>query len=197
LNIYFPILFAFMAVFFLYIGIKVIVSKRPLLLSSKIFFIFMVFAFSPQLIMSIERLTTSTGDMGLFFYINPLMFIVLLIFFWIQMKGFMAIGISDDSFRNALHYSLNQNQIQFEEQLSLIKLTGLNAELQVAVQSWVGTGQLKLKKSKDKYLLAKLVSSINDYYISNAITPNNTTSIFYIVMGLFMSVFSGSIYFLV
>jgi len=113
------------------------------------------------------------------------------------MKGFMAIGISDDSFRNALHYSLNQNQIQFEEQLSLIKLTGLNAELQVAVQSWVGTGQLKLKKSKDKYLLAKLVSSINDYYISNAITPNNTTSIFYIVMGLFMSVFSGSIYFLV
>jgi len=69
-----------MAVFFLYIGIKVIVSKRPLLLSSKIFFIFMVFAFSPQLIMSIERLTTSTGDMGLFFYINPLMFIVLLIF---------------------------------------------------------------------------------------------------------------------
>lgn len=197
MNIYFPILFAFMAVFFLYIGIKVIVSKRPLLLSSKIFFIFMVFAFSPQLIMSIERLTTSTGDMGLFFYINPLMFIVLLIFFWIQMKGFMAIGISDDSFRNALHYSLNQNQIQFEEQLSLIKLTGLNAELQVAVQSWVGTGQLKLKKSKDKYLLAKLVSSINDYYISNAITPNNTTSIFYIVMGLFMSVFSGSIYFLV
>jgi hypothetical protein len=184
-----------MAVFFLYIGIKVIVSKRPLLLSSKIFFIFLVFAFSPQLIMSFERLTTSTGDMGLFLYISPLMFVVFLIFFWIQMKGFMAIGISDDSFRNALHYSLNQNQIQFEEQLSLIKLTELNAELQVAVQSWVGTGQLKLNKSKDKYLLAKLVSSINDYYISNAIKPNNTTSIFYIVMGLFMSVFSGSIYF--
>jgi hypothetical protein len=125
------------------------------------------------------------------------MFVVLLLFFWIQMKGFMAIGISDDSFRNALHYSLNQNQIQFEEQLSLIELTGLNAELQVAVQSWVGTGQLKLKNSKDKNLLVKLVSGINDYYISNAIKPNNTTSIFYIVMGLFVSVFSGSIYFLV
>lgn len=197
LSVYFPFLFAFMAVFFLYIGIKVIALKKPLLLSSKIFFVFMVLAFSPQLIMSIETYSFSTGDLGLISYISPLMFIVLLGFFWIQMKGYIAIGISDDSFRNSLHFALNQNNIQFEEQLSLIKLTDINADLQVSVQSWVGTGQLKLKKSNDKYLLAKLVSSINEYYISNAIKPNNTTSIFYIVMGLFMLVFSGSFSFLV
>lgn len=186
-----------MAVFFLYIGIKVIASEKPLLLPSKVFFVFMVLAFSPQLIMSFEIHSSSTGDIGLMSYISPLMFVVLLGFFWIQMKGYMAIGISDDSFRNSLHYALNQNNIQFEEQLSLIKLTDINADLQVSVQSWVGTGQLKLKKSKDKYLLAKLVSSINEYFISNSVKPNNTTSIFYIVMGLFMLVFSGSFYFLV
>ena len=186
-----------MAVFFLYIGIKVIASKKPLLLSSKVFFVFIVLAFSPQLIMSFEIHSSSTGDIGLMSYISPLMFVVLLGFVWIQMKGYMAIGISDDSFRNSLHYALHQNNIQFEEQLSLIKLTDINADLQVSVQSWVGTGQLRLKKSKDKYLLAKLVSSINEYFISNSVKPNNTTSIFYIVMGLFMLVFSGSFYFLV
>ena len=87
-------------------------------------------------------------------------------FFWIQMKGYMAIGISDDSFRNALHYALDQNHIQFEEQVSLIKLTNSNADLLVSVQSWVGTGQLKLKQSKSKHLLNTLVPSINQYFQS-------------------------------
>ncbi|WOH38470.1 hypothetical protein RI844_04400 [Thalassotalea fonticola] len=196
LDIYFPLLFVFMAVFFLYIGIKVIVSKRPLLFPSKIFFIFMLLAFSPQFIMSFERFASPTFlDMGIILYISPLMFVVILAFMWIQMKGYMAIGISDNSFRNAIHYSLNKNQIEFEEQLSLIKLTSIKSELQVAVQSWVGTGQLKLKKSKDKDLMFNLISSINEYYTSNTIKPNNITSIFYIVMGGFMLIFASSSYF--
>ena len=50
LNAYFPLQFALMAIFFLYIGVRVIASKRPLLLPSKVFFLFMVFAFTPQII---------------------------------------------------------------------------------------------------------------------------------------------------
>ncbi len=197
MNIYSPLIFAFIAIFFLYIGIKIIASKRPLLLSSKIFFIFMLLAFSPQFVMSLERLLMSTGDMGLIFYISPLMLVGLLTFMWIQMQGFMAIGITDDSFRSALHYSLNKNKIQFEEQLSLIRLTDINVDVQIAIQSWIGTGQLKLNRSKDKELLSKLVSNINEYYLANSIKPNNTTSILYIVMGLFMSLLSAYIYFLI
>jgi hypothetical protein len=185
-----------MALFFLYIGVKVVASKKPLLLSAKVFFLFMVLAFSPQL-MNLFEMHSSEVDIGLIAYLSPLMFLVLLGFFWIQMKGYMAIGISDDSFRNSLHYALNQNNIQFVEQLSSIKLTDINAELQVAVQDWVGTGQLKLKKSKDKYLMARLVSSINEYFTLNNVKPNNTTSIFYIVIGLIMFIFSGYFFFLV
>ena len=123
------------------------------------------------------------------------MFSVLIAFFWIQMKGYVAIGISDDSFRDALHFSLNKNEIKFEEQLSTIKLSELDAQIQVAIQSWVGTGQLKLKKSKDSQLMAKVVSGINDYYLANSIKPNNITSIFYIFIGVFMLISSGAFYF--
>jgi len=194
LNIYFLIIFAFMAMFFLSIGFKVLASKKPLLLPSKTFFMFMVFAFSPQLIMSLENISMVEGEFGLIFYISPLAFVVLLAFFWVQMKGYTAIGISDGSFRNALHHALNQNHIQFEEQLSLIKLTESNAELQVSMQGWAGIAQITLKQSKDKNLLAKLVISIDEYFTSNSIEPQKTASIFYVLLGLFMLAFSGFFY---
>ena len=185
-----------MAVFFLTIGIKVVTTNRPLLISSKVFFIFMLIAFSPQFMLTIDLILSSTTDLGLALYISPLMYLVLLMFCWVQMQGYIAIGISDESFRDALHHALNNNQIPFEEQLSLIKLTAIDAHLQVAVQSWVGTGQLKLKKSKDKTLLANLVSAMNDYYRTHAIKANNTTAIFYIALGLLMLVSAASFYFL-
>jgi len=195
LSVYFPLLFVLMAFFFLYVGIKVITSNKPLLMSSKVFFVFMLVAISPQFITSIERLSSSENA-GLVFYIMPLMFLALLGFFWVQMRGVIAIGIFDDSFRDALHYSLNENKIKFEEQLSIIKLIEIDAQIQVAIQSWVGTGQLKLKESNDKRLLTKLVGGVNDYYESNSVKVNNTTSIFYIVMGVFMLIFSVSSFYL-
>ena len=193
LNIYFPLVFTLMAVFLLYIGLKVITSKRPLLLPSKVFFVFMVIAVTPQLIMSVEAYF-STGAFSLLSLMSPLMYVVLLAFVWVQMKGYMAIGISDDSFRSALHYALNQNHIQFEEQVSIIKLTDSSADLLVSVQSWVGTGQLKLKQSKDNYLLSTLVSSINQYFQSNAVKSNYTVPVFYILFGLILLVLSAFFY---
>ncbi len=193
LNIYFPLVFTLMAVFFLYIGLKVITSKKPLLLPSKVFFVFMVIAFSPQLIMSVET-QFSTGVFSLLSLLSPIMYVVLLAFFWIQMKGYMAIGISDDSFRNALLYALDQNHIQFEEQVSLIKLTNSNADLLVSVQSWVGTGQLKLKQSKSNHLLNTLVPSINQYFQSHSVKTNSTTPVFYILIGLILLVLSVFFY---
>ena len=123
------------------------------------------------------------------------MFICLLVFFWFQMKGYMAIGVSDDSFRNALHFSLNKNNLPFEEKLSVINLTSINAKLQVAIQSWIGVGQLKLKNSKDSKILREIVMGLNEYYIENDVGSNNITSMFYILMGIFMLIFTGAFYY--
>ena len=185
-----------MALFFLFIGIKVVLNKRPMFLSSRYFFGFMVLAFSPQFVNTANMLTKDLpSNLGLIIYLNPIMFVCLLVFFWFQMKGYMAIGISDDSFREALHYSLNKNNLPFEEQLSIVKLTSINASLQVAIQSWIGAGQLKLKKVKDSNVLPEIVKGINEYYSENNIKPNNITSIFYIIMGIFMLISAGAFYF--
>ena len=102
------------------------------------------------------------------------------------MKGYILIGIHDDSFRNALIFSLNKNNITFEERLSKIVLTEEKTELQISMQTWMGSGQIKLKKSKNSHLLKTIVDGINEYYISNQIKPNNITSIFYVIMGILM-----------
>lgn len=194
LNIYFSILFAIMAVFFLYIGVRATASKKPIFLPSKLFFAFFVVTFSPNILILFDSVS-STKNISFMFYINILMIVIVLVFLWIQMKGYIAIGVSDESFRNSLHYALNQNNIKFEERLSAIRLSDINADIEVSFQSWFGTGQLKLNKVKEKHLLPTLVSSINEYFISKSYKTNKTTATLYLVMGLFMLVFSSSFYF--
>lgn len=197
MNIYFPLLFSIMALFFLFIGVTVVLNKKPIFLSSKYFFGFMVLAISPQFVNAAIMLTNDMSEnLSLVLYLNPIVLVALLVFFWFQMKGYMAIGISDDSFREALHYSLNKNNLPFEEQLSTVKLTSINASLQIAIQSWVGAGQIKLKETKNINVLPEIVGGINEYYSDNSIKPNNVTSIFYIFMGVFMLIFAGAFYFI-
>ena len=188
---------ALMGAFLLFIGARVIASKRPIFMPSRFFFAFMVLAFSPQFVNAVNMSTNDLpGNMGLFQYLGPLMFVCLLVYFWLQMKGYMAIGVSDDSFRDALHFSLNKNNLPFEEQLSVIKLTSINATLQIAIQSWIGAGQIKLKRSKDTKILPAIILGINQYYVENNIRPNNITSVLYVVMGIFLLVSAGAIFYL-
>ena len=196
MKIYYPFLMALMGAFLLFIGARVIASKRPIFMPSRFFFAFMVLAFSPQFVNTVNMFSKDLpGNMGLIIYLSPLMIVCLLVFFWFQMKGYMVIGVSDDSFRDALHFSLNKNNLPFEEQLSVIKLTSINVNLQIAIQSWIGAGQIKLKRSKDTKILPAIISGINQYYDENNIRLNNITSIFYVVMGIFMLVFAGAFFF--
>jgi len=186
-----------MAFFFIFIGVKVIiVSKRPLFMPAKYFLALMVLAFSPQFVNMMDMFLNDKLDkIGLILLISPILFVCLLVYFWILMKGYMAIGVSDDSFRDAIHFSLKKINQPFEEKLSTIKLTAINANLQISIQSWISSAQLRLKQSKDTKLLAEIVMGMNEYYIKNDIKPNNVTSIFYILIGVLMLVFAGVLFY--
>ena len=190
---YFPYLFAGMAAFFLIIGIRVTIANRPLFLSARYFFIFMLFAILPQAINMTYTYAVSNNlpsKLSPVMLMNPIILICLLVFFWFQMKGYIAIGVTDESFRSALHFSLNKNNLVFEEQLSTIKLISENASIQVAIQPWGGSGQIKIKNSKNKNLLPRIISGVNEFYINNNTTPNRITSSLFIIMGVFMLISS-------
>lgn len=190
MGIYLSLIMALMAFCFLFVGIKVILSKKPLFISARYLFVFVLLGFSPQFVTAATMLfSDSPIRSGLLLYLSPIMFVILLVFLWFQLQGYMAYGVSDDTFRDALHFSLDKNNLPFEEKLSAIELPSINATLQVAIQSWIGAGQLKLKKSKDAKILPEIINGINQYYSENEVKPNNFTSIFYIVMGVFLLIF--------
>ena len=184
------------ASFCLFIGITLVAKKRPLLISSRFFCAAIALAILPNFIgNSIIMGPSEPGGFPFMTWAIWFVFICVLAVFWIQAKGYLLIGIYDESFRKALHFSLNKSNTPFEERLSegslsVVALTEKEAELHVNILSWAAWGQLKLNKSKDTQLLKKVIRGINDYNFSNKIKPNNTIAQFYIAMGVSLIIFA-------
>ncbi len=79
----------------------------------------------------------------------------------------MIVGMKEESFREALRYFLESNELEYEESLGKIILPSINASLQVSIQEWTGISQLKMQKSVDNSLLKKIIDGIDDYYLNN------------------------------
>lgn len=177
-----------MSIFFLGIGFWILSTRKPLLLAAHWHFGLIVLTFLP----SVSLMVTHPLKSG--YYIYPLVIVAILAFVWIKMKGYIAYGITNDSFRTAIHSVLRQLNIQFEESLSHIKLTALGVDLQTSIKSWIGIGHIKVKPSKGKAVLRDIVKAIIDYYQTNKMNANNVTIIVYIVIGVLMAASAVGVY---
>ena len=81
-----PAIFVLLAGSFMFIALKTLLQRRPLLFSSRWLFGFMCVAFLPSILNSIN-MGFSSKTIGMIVWMNPLMFTVMLVFFWIQMHS--------------------------------------------------------------------------------------------------------------
>jgi antitoxin component YwqK of YwqJK toxin-antitoxin module len=184
----FPAVFGIITFFFLFIGLRGLITKKPFLISTKWNFAIVTLCFAPNVFNPI-LFKDKWGDFDLLTWLFPIMFIPMLLMMWMQMRGYIAFGVTDKSLRDALTEALNEKNIDFEESLSSIKLTKDSSEIQVSVQSWMGTGQIKMKKSKDKQILKDIANGINTYFKKTKTEINMTTCIHYLIIGiLFMGI---------
>ena len=200
LSVLLPVLFGIMAVFMLAIGIRGIATKRPFLFPARWFIYVMSLGVLPAItepvwLLLSDGVISSTG-FSVFIWLNPLMFGCVLLMIWYQMKGYIAFGVTDDSFREALTSSLQKLNFPFEEQLSAIRLSSVEADFQVAVQSWMGVGQIKVKQTKHRPLLTQVVNEMNDFFLSTPARANMISCAFYTIMGVFMVFFAVAMAFL-
>ncbi len=111
------------------------------------------------------------------------------IFMYLTLRGYMAFGVTDISLREGLVASLEKLDLPHEEKLAAIRLPTMGADLQVAVQSWMGTGQLKMKHRHLTRVLSDIVRGMNEYHQSGAVSKVNLTCcIFYAVIGVILAV---------
>lgn len=175
-----------MSLAFLTIGIKGVVEKKPFLISSRWMWVLMLVCFGPQIFNSLCFLTDDK-HFDWIFVLAPIMLIFLLFFMWRQMCGYMAFGVTDDAFRDALHAALAARSIEYEERLTKVHLKNEKVDLQVSVQSWMGVGQIRIKDGHQETLKG-IVAEMNKYFCNNKVTVNLFTCIIDIVLGIMMLV---------
>ena len=193
LKIVFPILIGTMGTFYSVIALRGIITRRPFLVSYRwllclnfVFFIpsILLFLFIPVTFLSETSLPGESSFLLLAKWLMPVVFTVGLVIGCFLFKGYSAYGVSDITFREALLKTLEKLQLSYEETLSsihltsirhtLIRLTSVDADLQVGVVSWMGSGIIKIKQREHRTLLKQIVSEMNTYFRMSA-TPSNLT----------------------
>ena len=188
-----PILFGLMAIFFLVIGLRGILTKRPFLISQRWLLSIMFVAIVPTILLQFSL--PFPGDFNFMSWLYPLAFGVILLMMCYQMRGYIAYAVADTSFREALLEALQKLQLPYEESLSLIRLTSIEADLQVSVQGWLGTGLIKVKQRAHRSVLREIVNAMNEYFRISSVPTNMITCVCSVVIGGFMVIFTVSMLF--
>ena len=176
-------MFGIMAIFFLGIGLRAILTKRPFLVSNRWMLSMMFVVLVPGIVLSLKSFSGEIMD-----WTTILLPGLVLVVMWYQLKGYVAYAVTDTSFREALVAALQKLQMPYEERLSVIRLTSVDADLQVAVQSWMGTGTIKVKQRAHRSVLKQIVSVMNDYFRTSAVSTNFVSCVFLVVVGVVMAV---------
>lgn len=188
-----PILFGMMAIFFLFIGLRGILTKRPFLISQRWFLSLMCAIFIPIILLQFSL--PFPGDFSIMGWLQPLLFGIILLMMCYQMRGYMAYAVTDTSFREALVRALEKLQLPYEESLSLIRLTSIEADLQVSVQGWMGTGLIKVKQRAHRAALREIVKTMNEHFRMSVVSTNMISCVFSVVIGGFMVIYVVSMLF--
>ena len=112
-----------------------------------------------------------------------------------QMRGYSAYVVTDMSFREALVEALQKLQLPYEESLSLIRLTSIEADLQVSVQGWMGMGLIKVKQRAHRSVLREIVDAMNEHFRTSSVSTNMIPCVFSVIIGGFMVIFVVSMLF--
>lgn len=187
------IMFGVLAVWVSTMGLRGLVRKKPMVSAARRNFWLVVLAFSTQMLplLSIvfnERANSFLGDSGFkyFMYLPPLMLGVVLVMMWKVMRGYVVVGATDASFRGALFHALKQLDLPYEESLSRVRLLTLDTDLQVSVQSWMGTAQVKFKQAGHNDTLRRIADEMRAYFDSSTVAVNMTSCGFNVVIGVLM-----------
>jgi hypothetical protein len=177
-DVFLPIQFGIVGIFFLVIGLRGLLTKRPFLVSNGWLLSMMCVLFVPMGLFSLSLLDDDPRSL-----VSPLLCVVMLVMMCYQLRGYTGFAVTDASFREALLAVLQRLQLPYEESLSVIRLTSIDADLQVAVQSWMGTGTIKVRQRGHRSVLKKVVNAMNDYFRTSTVSTNMITCVFWVVAG--------------
>ena len=187
----FPILTGIIGIFFLITGLKGLLTKRPFLISNVWMLVMMFVIFVP---MGLSSVMILDGDP--MSWVVPLLYSLVLVVMCYQLKGYVAFAVTDTSFREGLVAALQRLELPYEESLSVIRLTSVEVDLQVSIQSWMGTGVIKTRHRAHRSVLKEVVDTMNEYFRTSSVSTNMITCVFWVVMGVALPIVGFGTFFL-
>lgn len=107
------------------------------------------------------------------------------------MRGYTVLGVTDDSFRQALYAVLKDLQLPFEERLSKLRLTSLDADLEANVAGWMGVANLRIKQREHQETLVRIADAMKNYFAHSHVSINMVTCVYYIILGVLVMASGG------
>ncbi|MFM9196139.1 MAG: hypothetical protein ACKOWG_10430 [Planctomycetia bacterium] len=83
---------------------------------------------------------------------------------WREATGYLAYGVGDDSFRDALVLALHRHGHPFRETLTKIELLDPHVEIRAVVQPKIGTALIRTAHRRDGHHVAALAAAMNAHY---------------------------------
>jgi len=128
------------------------------------------------------------GSLGALSLISLLILVVVVGFMALVTRGYLVFSATQSSFREGLLAALARLGLPFEETMAAIHLPTVPADLHVAVQGWIGTGQVRLKKGNGRPLLRQLAKAMNAQYAGSSVATNRTWAVVYLILGILVGV---------
>jgi hypothetical protein len=210
----FGILFVILVVFALYmigIGLLGLLLRRPFAFSGRILawfiLMFLTALFMSAIAMLVDEVVfwASEKDIGSMLASFPsfladhglssLMLIFVPLFLWViygrPISGYWVSAANERDIRRALIYALSKLELPFQETVSRIRLTSLDADLKANPVYGMGIAKIWIQPSRYRQQSKEIAAAANEYYKINTKMVPKTTSISYIIFGIFILV--GSI----
>ncbi len=170
------------------LGVMGFIIRRPFVFS--LFPMLMIFAALIPISILVIFFFNFPGDSDFnsithIFMLVYLAYILFLIFMMLyQLLNYAVLGSNDETLRNALTYALEKLNLPYQETVSKIRLTGLNADLQVMNISWIGSANIRIKQFKHFRSIRDISAAMNEYYKMTPVRVSYRGFIFYIFGGM-------------
>ena len=173
-------IFIILSFVFIFMALYVFMCKKPLILKTVWLFVFILLCLLPQIIQSIV-LCVKHPDLSNI--LLPILLIGMIVWFTFMMKGYIIYGVDGKDFQLKLIETLKNNKYEFEESISSIKIKNPEVEFAIAMQSWIGTIQIRSKGMSNPEILKEIMHDLKNMEIkTNILFPVFSLSVGIIIM---------------
>jgi len=187
MNSYFlfiiPLMFGLMTLYFFSIGLRLLISRKPVVMSSRWTVAFIALALSPQLLNTFFY-KGAIKELGIMQWISPLMFLTVMVMMIISQRGYAVFGVTEEYFREAVLGTVAALGFTVEETMSCLRIKETGQEIKIMVQGAMGAAHLRPKSKDSHALVQEIAKGMRTYFRVHTGKTKMLIAYIYILLGV-------------